>query len=433
MHLERLVLDSGDQSFATEFHPKFTVIGGLDRAARIALAGEIVDSLAGDKPGVHLEVQSSGRSLTVFRPSGGRHRVIDTDAVADVTRQHLGADGSVDLFAALGVDRALAQRTIRVTRDDIVLRGATDELVNRLASADQEVLWEAAMRLKSADALLEHVSEASGASPTDVALMDEVESRHEELVAATRSYDRVRLISLTIADLGAIAGLTMALDRGAMSGLPFLAVAIMGVILALYYRRNVKLAEHAEREVLSGAGADDYASFHVERVNTLLDSDAERSRFMEAVSAHRHASEQWEEVAGDVSLAFALDHVDQVRAAAGLQQGVRSLHHLSESAPDLSAEDTAELAQALLDRIEAVRALTAGDEVLPLVIDDAFEDLEPNVKPMLLEMLSTAAGSPQMIVVTADDDVTSWARVETMTGDLAVVEPRQQERSTATA
>ncbi|MDE0804559.1 MAG: hypothetical protein OSA99_14720 [Acidimicrobiales bacterium] len=423
MQLERLVIDSGEHTFAADFHPKLTVIGGLDRGARSALAGEVIDSLAGGKPGVHLELETDGRSLTVFRPSTGRHRVIDTSSVQDVTDAYVGADGTIDLFASLGVDRTLAQRAIRLSREDLVLRGATDEYVSRLAVVDQEVLWETAMRLKSANELLEHVSAASGASVTDVELLDVVEQRHAELVTATENYDKVRLVSLTAADIGAIVGLAMAFSDRTTGAIPFLAMAVIGVLCALYFRRTVSRAEAAEREALSGTDADDYTAFQVERVSALLDSDAERRRFMQAVTSHRKATTEWKAIAGDISLAFALDHIDQIRLSADVQSGVRSLQHLSETAPDISADVTAELAQALLNRIEAVRALTPGNEVLPMVVDDAFEDLEPTLKPMLLEMLAASSGAPQVILLTADDDVASWARMEAMGGQLAVVEP----------
>ena len=426
VQLERLVIDSGEHTFAADFHPRFTVIGGLGHAARTALAGEVIESLGGAKPGVHLELETRERSLTVFRPVTGRHRVIDTGSVDDVTDDYLGNDGSIDLFAALGVDRTLGQRAIRLSSDDLVLRGATDEYVSRLAAADQESLWETAMRLKAANQLLEHVSSDSGASTTDVELLDAVEEKHAELVKATENYDKIRLVSLTLADIGAIVGLALTFSDNATSGFPFLLMAIAGVLLALYFRRSVSKAEKAERNALTFAGAEDYTSFHVERVSALLDSDAERRRFMEAVSGHRKASEEWKAIAGDISLTFALDHIDQIRLSAEVQSGVRSLQHLSETAPDVSPDTTAELAQALLNRIEAVRALTPGAEVLPIVVDDAFEDLEPTVKPMLLDMLAASAGAPQVIFLTADEDVISWARTETMTGEVAVVEPTVQ-------
>lgn len=423
MHLERLVIDSGGHTFTADFHPRFTVIGGLDHAARAALAGEVIDSLGGAKPGVHLELETGDRSLTVFRPATGRHRVIDTGSVDDVTADFLGNDGAIDLFASLGVDRMLAQRTIRLSSEDLVLRGATDEYVSRLATVDQEDLWETATRLKSANELLEHVSASSGASATDVELLDAVEQKHSELVKATENYDKIRLVSLTIADIGAIVGLALTFGDDTASGAPFLLMAIVGVVLALYFRRSVTRAEKAERAALSFAGAADYTAFHVERVSVLLDSDAERRRFMEVVSAHRRANEEWKAIAGDISLAFALDHVDQIRLSADVQSGVRSLQHLSETAPVLAPDTTAELAQALVNRIEAVRALTPGSEVLPIVVDDAFVDLEPTVKPMLLDMLAASAGAPQVILLTADEDVISWARTETMTGHVAVVQP----------
>lgn len=430
MRLERLIIDSGEHTLATDFHPKLTVIGGLDSASRAALAGEVIDSLAGARPGIHLEVEVGGRSLTVFRPSSGRHRVIDTDSVADVTEEHLGADGTIDLFAALGVDRTLARNTMRLTREDLTIRGATDELVARLSAVDQAELWDAALALKTADEVLGRVSADAGTSATDVALVDAVEETHAALVEATDAYERIRLISLTIADVGAIAGLFRLVDESFGSALPFFLLAVVGVALGLYYRASVQSARAAEREVLKHAGADDYASFHLERVSALLDSDAERRKFMRAVGEHRHAAERWSAIAGDISLSFALQHQAKIRAAAELHHGVGAMHVLSDDAPQISADVTAELAQALVSRIEAVRALTGGNESLPLVVDDPFGDLEPTMKPMLLEMLSSTAGSPQLIVLTADEDVTSWARIESLTGELAVVEPTLQRTPT---
>jgi hypothetical protein len=42
---------------------------------------------------------------------------------------------------------------------------------------------------------------------------------------------------------------------------------------------------------------------------------------------------------------------------------------------------------------------------------------------MLLELLSSGAGSPQIIFLTEDEDVASWARLEALTGDVSIVEP----------
>ncbi|MGK2930435.1 MAG: hypothetical protein ACSLFO_12750 [Acidimicrobiales bacterium] len=422
MRLERLFIDTGMHTFTAEFHRGCTVIGGLDASAREALAGEIIDSLAGARPGVHLELDVGGHALTVFRPTKGRHRVVDTEAVADVTGDHLGPDGSIDLFASLGVDRALGRQTMRLTKEDLLGRAPTDAVVTRLATVDQDALWETAERLRATERIAETIAATSGTSVSDVALMDAVERKHAELVDATESYDRIRLISLTIADIGAIAGLALLFTEG-IAGVPFLALAVAGAILGLFYRLRVREATRAERKVLTAAGAEDYTSFHLERVSALLDGDLERRRFMQAVSDHRHAADEWTDLAGDVPVELALHHRNQIRASAELRSGVGSLQTLSAEAVAVPDDVTDELAQVLVARIEAVRALTPGEDSVPLVVDDPFEDLDPNMLPMLLELLVAASGSPQMILLTGDDAVTSWARIEEMTGRLAVVEP----------
>jgi hypothetical protein len=421
VRLERLVIGSGAQTLSTDFHPELTVVGGLSASTREALAGELVDALAGGRPGVHLEVHAGGRSLTVFRPETGRHRVIDTDSVRDVTEEHLGPDGEIDLFAAAGADRALARRTIRLTEDDLVPERESDAWIARLAATDQEALWDTAVRCRAAERLLEQASADGGVSVDDAPIVREIEERHAALVAATDSYERVRLIALTIGTVGALGAVGTANLEGPAAALPLLLVALFGVVLGLRYRRAVDDAARAERNVLRQAGADDYSSFHYERVSTLLDTDQERRAFMRSVGDHRRAMAAWAEVAGPVSLPFALDHERDVRAAAEVHARLGS--HRSPAGDVAHGEGVAaELAQAILARVRAVRALTPGD-TLPLIVDDPFEGLEPSMKSALLEVLAAHAGNPQVVVVTADRDVISWAQGEARRGRLAFTGP----------
>ncbi len=431
VRLERLVIDSGERTLTADFHPSLTVVGGLEPAMRDALVGEVIDSMAGARPGVHLELQHAGRSLTVFRPAGGRHRVVDTDDVADVTADYLGRDGEIDLFAAAGVDRALGRRTIRVTRDDLVLRSESDAWIARLCRVDQAELWETATRYRAAEALLERASNDAGASVDDALMVREIEQKHASFVAATETYDRIRLISLTMATIGGIAAAASTQLEGSLNGLVYLLFTVVGAGLAVWYRRVMNQAAADEREVLRHAGADDYSAFQFERVSALLDTDNERRSFMLAVSDHRKAAADWEAIAGKVPLSFALEHERHIRAAAELQSGSGSLQVVAATGAPADADVVAELAQAVLARIEAVRALTDGDDDLPLVLDDPFEGLDPSLKPSLLEMLTAQAGNVQLVIVTADADVTAWAQVEAMTGGLSVVEPTVARAATA--
>lgn len=400
MRLQRLVIGSGAHTLALDLEPGLTVIGGLDPVVRDALVGELLDSLAGARPGVHLEVHVGGRDLAVFRPTTGRHRVVDTASVADVTDRHLGPDGRIDLFAALGVDRTVARRTMRFGAEDLVPRTEADAWIARLAGADQERLWDTAMRCRAAEQMLDQAA-AGGLTVDDAPVVREVEARHAALVAATDAYERMRLIALTVGTVGALGAAGMANLGSRLGAMAFVLVAVAGAALGIRYRRAVDDAARAERGVLRRAGADDYTTFHYERVSTLLDTDRDRRRFMQAVGDHRRAMEAWSEVAGPVPLAFALAQEREVRRTAQLGQG---------AAHDAGSADTAaELARAVLSRLAAVRELTGGVDVLPLVVDDPFDGLDPQLKPALLQVLAAESATQQVIVVSADPDVAEWA------------------------
>ncbi|MFP5322589.1 MAG: hypothetical protein ACLGIC_12190 [Acidimicrobiia bacterium] len=370
---------------------------------REALVGELLDALAGARPGVHLEVEVGGRSLAVVRPTGGRHRVIDTGSVADVTGAHLGPDGDIDLFAAVGVDRELARRAMRLGREDLVARSESDAWIAALAAADQEALWDTSMRCLAAERLLEQAA-AGGVSIDDAPIVEEIEARHAALVAATDTYERMRLLALTIGTVGALGAIGLSNLEGRVAAVPFLVVALAGVVLAVRYRRAVDEAARAERSVLRRAGADDYSSFHYERVSALLDTDRERRRFVRAVGDHRRAMEAWEALAGPVPLAFALEHERRIREAAERHAEAVATAGVGSAAADVGAE----LAAAVVARLDAVRTI-AGDEVLPLVVDDPFGALDPDAKRSLLQVLAAGAATQQVLVVTADADVVAWA------------------------
>ena len=50
-------------------------------------------------------------------------------------------------------------------------------------------------------------------------------------------------------------------------------------------------------------------------------------------------------------------------------------------------------------------------------------DVDPAIKPDLLELLTKASNNQQVIYLTEDPDVAAWARVEALTGQLSIVEP----------
>jgi len=60
---------------------------------------------------------------------------------------------------------------------------------------------------------------------------------------------------------------------------------------------------------------------------------------------------------------------------------------------------------------------------MPLILDDPFTDVAPSTKLTMMELLARTAGSPQVILLTDQDEVATWARLEALTGEVALVEP----------
>jgi hypothetical protein len=129
----------------------------------------------------------------------------------------------------------------------------------------------------------------------------------------------------------------------------------------------------------------------------------------------------WVELAGDVDLHWANERRTEIHAASRLRQHIAALRSLSSSVPELSDDDAVALAQAIVSQLSA-----AGHEQSikpPVVLDEPFIDLDPAVVPLLLELLPGLVGSLQVVLLTDDDAIASWARLEALAGELALVEP----------
>jgi hypothetical protein len=190
----------------------------------------------------------------------------------------------------------------------------------------------------------------------------------------------------------------------------------------LEYKR-MEQAQGEEAEALKAAGAQSYLGFHLQRVNGLLASDQHRKRLMQAAEEHRESVTAWRAVAGDVEVAWALEHREAIDAASRLR---RQFSTTSDGA-DISVIDDSDgdLAQALLARLGDVRNLGPGGESLPLILDDPLRDLSASQKPALLELLVRASLGQQLIYLTEDEAVAAWARLEALTGELTVLEPSE--------
>lgn len=426
MRVERLVIEAGDNTFTLDLHPRLTVVAGMGTVERESLVGEVIGALGGSRPGVHVELEErSGRHLAVFRPPTGRNRVIDVDRALDVTAE-LGDEGC-DLLAHLGLDTLAARKAMRFGAADLSTSSRRAEAVEVLASLDQRRVWAAATALARAQGDLTSEAEAIGSSPEDAALIEEVEARHFAVEQAAEAFEATRKRTFVIGGVAGAAVLPGTLLAGSL-GLLFGVVAVAAVAASLLARARLARAGQAEERALAEAGANSYLGFQLQRVNGLLANDASRKTLMDVADARRLALAEWQQLAADIPVDWALEHREEIQEAARLRREVDALGAISLTAPDVTKVETNDLAHVLVGRLAEVRAV--GGEGLPLILDDPFRDLDPSMKPLLLELLGRSAGDPQVIFLTDDEDVASWARLEALTGDVALIEPAPQHDET---
>jgi hypothetical protein len=130
---------------------------------------------------------------------------------------------------------------------------------------------------------------------------------------------------------------------------------------------------------------------------------------------------KWHDIAGEIDLHWAAERRTEIQAAARLRQHIAALRSLSSSVPDLSDDDAVALAQGIVSQLTA--ASHEQGTRPPVVLDEPFIGLDPAVVPLLLELLPGLVGSLQVMLLTNDDAIASWARLEALAGELALVEP----------
>jgi hypothetical protein len=418
---ERIVIDAGqDKTFALDFHPRLTVVTGVGRAEREGLMAEIVGTLSDSRAGGHLEVTDDrGRHLAVFRPHGARHLVVDIDAGADVSAGFRTDDGSIDLLAVEGLDQQTAKRRMRVTAQDLTTRTQSAELIRRLAGCDQGLVWKVAERMQATEARLHEIAARVGTAPEDLELIESIERHHQEHEAAQERHERIRKVTFYLAALCALVAMPLAYFVAPWTLGPTMGSALLVLATSLVFWRKLEKARKAEEAALSQAGATSYLGFHLQRVNNLLSSDQSRRELSQAAEAQREAAEAWQKMAGDVPVDWALDHREDIVSAARVRARAENPAIGNGPSEDLGSV----LAEELVVRLAEARRLGTSGESFPLVLDDPFVNFDSSVKPALLELLVDASHRQQVIMLTEDPDVAAWARLETLTGAVAVVEP----------
>ncbi|MBV8303318.1 MAG: hypothetical protein JOZ04_03855 [Acidimicrobiia bacterium] len=227
--------------------------------------------------------------------------------------------------------------------------------VVRLASENQDAVWETARHVLETAARLDEESLALGGLETVGVNLDvatEIEMAHAaveeaERVLATRR--RQGLLATGGAGLVGVATLPI---------VPIIApVALVGAAGAALWsfvgpRRRLLDVEADEQAVLQKAGVPTYLSFHMRRIDATIDPNA-RERLHLSALEHRVALSEWQELAGDVDAAEALALEQEVRsyatAVANLGGAADEIDAVRRELGEI-AEPAAEKARAVLMR-----------------------------------------------------------------------------------
>ena len=137
-------------------------------------------------------------------------------------------------------------------------------------------------------------------------------------------------------------------------------------------------------------------------------------------SPHGDPAGTWHALAGDIDVGWAVEHRTEIQAAARLRQHIAALRSLSSSAPDLTDDDAVALAHGIVSQLNAATNNTGARP--PVLLDETFDQLEPAVVPLLLELLPGLVGDLQVMLLTEDEAIASWARLEALAGELSLVE-----------
>lgn len=395
MKIERVVIEDGGASGRfVEFDPRLTIVAGLDEADRRVLLSELKSALGSHRDGVHLEIVSdAGSRLAVFRGKTGDHRVIDIDSATDVTPRFRDASGAVNPAFGLGLqdERLVVDAGVLANRVD------DDRHLDLLTGRDQEELWGILDRIETTRQVMADAESAHAASSTNPD--DDVSADvYDNYFAGGQSVPLLNKVASGIA-VAVIAFAAMLLMAG--SQLIGMGVAALGLFtLGFFGYPMVRQwrAQRAANKALEEAGASNYLDFQLKQVDDMMAQDEMRKKLREAVSDHETAIGEWNEIAGEIDPAFALEHRSAISAGATL----RELDPNDDPGSGFLHPTTPLL-------LRCVGSVDTEGERVPRILDAPFHGLDPETRRILLDAMFAASQHRQIVLLAADDDETTWA------------------------
>ena len=111
---------------------------------------------------------------------------------------------------------------------------------------------------------------------------------------------------------------------------------------------------------------------------------------------------------------------------AALERRVSALESEHGEAAMPSKTKAAEIERELQHRLAKLRHCGRSGETLPLLMDECFVHLRPDVKWSMLDLVDRLSGHAQVVYMTDDPDVAVWARRRAAAGTVTFLDPLKQ-------
>ncbi len=424
MRLERISLQLEDGEVRTfEFHSGLTVVeaepgggGGLSRA--------LLGTLSSGGDGVHVELSlDDGGYEVAFRPFGARHQVIDTETSADRSERYRRADGGIDVLRPF-IGDLVATRDLVVTGDDLMATDPTDGWIAHLAELDTAALLHLAAEAVAAEQGLRGPVDDARTAPGGG---DDLAATASQRAAVAERRYRVLLPTTAVVGSGLAIGAAIGVDTiGTPGSLALIGGALALVAGTLLYGRQVNAALVAGDEAQASATGRNPGGELAQRSVA-----PGPPSLVEAAERHRRAAAAWQDVAGTIPAPWALGERIRIERTGRLRQLATS--DRPGPAPMGAPPAAAAVMAALTVRMASSFGGGPDPETLPLFLDDPLCDLDWADKAPVLELLGRLAAAHQLILVTADPAILSWARLEAMTGSVGAITSASVEEQVAAA
>lgn len=379
-----------------EFHPRLTVIPGLDGADRRVILSELRNALGAHRDGVHLEFETgSGVKLAAFRAPGS-HRMINVDETTDISSAFVDPAGRLNPAYGLALD----EDGVIIDTQSLANRTDLDRQLDQLTGTDQQELWRI---LDLIDETRKSVDEAQALHADMAAPSQEPEVRadvYDNYFASSEPVPTMNKLASIVALVGLAGAAALYFVLTSLTPIIALVLAVISLIALGYFGypilRQLK-AQRAANSALEEAGVDNFFNFQLQQVDGMMAQDEQRKKLREAMTGHEAAMAEWQALAGDIEPDFALSH----RAAIQLGAAIRST-----DPDDDPTSGFLHPATPLL--LRCVGPIDGETEAAPRILDAPFATLDEATRQDLLDTMFEASAHRQVILLAGSDDAATW-------------------------